>query len=493
MHRPTIERDHFIDFVRVVAIAVVVTGHWATTTIVWTPERVSSVNALSVIPAVRIVTWVVQVMPLVFFAGGFANAVSLQRAGDTLTYLRTRMLRLLTPTAVFLGIWLVIGLAIELIDPQGPGKVRAAEAAALPLWFLGIYIVAVAAAPAMIRLHRRFRWWIPGLLAGGVAMVDSAAIGLDVSDLGGLNYALVWLLAHQVGFFYADGSLQRLGARWAAGIALSGLGMLVVLVSVAGYPVSLVGVPGARSNAEPPTLAMVAATVWLVGAVLALRPALGRRLCSGAPAVRRLHDRLLSIYLWHITALMISAGAWRAFGLPEPDIGSGGWWALRIPWVMAAAGPLALLLAFVGRFEIHPAPSRSVGERSALMPVAVGLGAVSLAVGVLGFGETGFLPLAPIDGEAILSFDFTPVQNVVHLLIGAGLVAAAGSKRWGAAATLCGALAFVALGAAHWAGLVDRLGMNDAGAVAHVAVGGAALAGAAVAPISRRRARGPGA
>ncbi len=485
-------RDPFIDWLRVTAMGFVVAGHWATTTIVWDPERVSSINALSVIPSVRISTWIVQVMPLVFFAGGFSNAMSLGRAGTSLSYVRMRMRRLLTPTAAFLAIWLVIGLVIEMTDPTGSGKARAAEAAALPLWFLGIYVIAVAAAPAMWRLHRRYRWWVPGLLGAGVVLVDLFAIGFDVEDLGGLNYAFVWLLAHQVGFFYADGTLRRLGLRGALGLAGGGLAALVALVTVFGYPVSLVGVPGGRSNAEPPTLAIIAATAWLVGLVLALRPAVLRWLERERTrrTVSRLHGLLLSTYVWHITALMFGAGLWRAAGWPEPAIGSGGWWLQRIPWLVLASIPLVALLWIVRRFEIHPEPTHRIGDTSVLASVSIGLGVFAIAVGLLGFGETGFLPLAPTEGEAILMFDFNPVQNVVHLLIGFAVLAAAGSPRWTWWVTPVGAVTFAVIGLGHWAGWLDRLGMNGTSAATHVIVGSVALIGAAGVGLRARRGRG---
>ncbi len=100
---PLEERDRFIDLLRVVCIVAVVLGHWATTTVVWEPDRVLSVNALSVVPWTRLATWLIQVMPLVFFAGGFANSVSRRRAGSYLTYLDGRLGRLLIPTGCLPG------------------------------------------------------------------------------------------------------------------------------------------------------------------------------------------------------------------------------------------------------------------------------------------------------------------------------------------------------------------------------------------------------
>ena len=91
------ERDPFIDLLRVACMAIVVLGHWTTTTVVWESDAVRSVNALAVIPATHPATWLLQVMPLVFFAGGFANAVSRRRSSGYLSYLDRRLGRLLIP------------------------------------------------------------------------------------------------------------------------------------------------------------------------------------------------------------------------------------------------------------------------------------------------------------------------------------------------------------------------------------------------------------
>ena len=79
----TRDRDGFVDVVRIAAVLVVVGGHWLTTTVIWDDTRITIENALSVIPDAHVVTWVLQVMPLLFFAGGFANARSLDLHGGS--------------------------------------------------------------------------------------------------------------------------------------------------------------------------------------------------------------------------------------------------------------------------------------------------------------------------------------------------------------------------------------------------------------------------
>jgi len=490
------ERDPFIDLLRVACIAVVVLGHWAATTVVWEADRVLSVNALAEIPGTRIATWLLQVMPLVFFAGGFANSVSRGRSAGYLAYLDRRLGRLLLPTGIFLTVWLALGIAAETLDPASAGKARAAEVAALPLWFLGIYVVAVALAPAMEALHRRWGLWAAGGLAALVGIVDLISIGFGLEGVGGANYAFQWLFAHQLGFAYADGTLQRWGRRGAARLTAVGVGALVLMTTVGGYPVSLVGVPGQeRSNAQPPSLALVALTLWLVGLALLWRPAGERwlRRPGARRLVTRVHAVVLTAFLWHVTAITVGAAVARALGAPEPAIGSGLWWALRPAWLVWLLPFLAVLLWLFGRFERHPA-----GRQIADHPVgaaAAGFGVFAMAIGILGFGETGFFPFAPEVGEHILMFSFIPLQNLIHVALGGVVLWAMGRHRAaGASLAAIGAGLFLAMGTLRLAGWgpAHWLGMDDFTAWAHLVVGVTAVIALGLGAVlgCRRRASG---
>jgi fucose 4-O-acetylase-like acetyltransferase len=285
-----IERDAWIDLLRVASVAVVVIGHWVTTTVIWEDDRIGIENALSVVRGSHISTWLIQVMPVMFFVGGFSNYRSYDRHDRAyLGFLRSRLARLLAPTLVFVGIWTVIGFVAQVSDLGLPNIVdRAADLAALPFWFLGLYLFVVALAPMMLQLHRRFGSRAAGAMAGGAALVDLVHHGLGVPHIGYLNFALVWLLAHQIGFLYADGSLVRLSQRAVLAATAAGLAMLVLLTTVGGYPVSLVGVPGdERWNTNPPSLALVALTCWLIGLALLAREPLQRSARRWQPWIAR--------------------------------------------------------------------------------------------------------------------------------------------------------------------------------------------------------------
>jgi fucose 4-O-acetylase-like acetyltransferase len=446
-------RDRYVDFLRVVSIATVVLGHWTITAVGRSAGGLTAGNVLSTTPWLWLATWVLQVMPVFFFVGGFSNMVSWQalerRGGGYVEYLSGRMARLLRPVLVFVAVWLVLPLALGRLGlPAGQveliGKVMGQ-----PLWFLGVYLVAVALAPAMVRLHRRFRLWVPATLAAAAAAVDALRLAAGVQDLGYLNLLVVWALVQQVGFFYADGTLTRLSRRALAGLGAAGLAGLVVLTGTGMYPPSMVGLPGEESNMSPPTVCIVALTVWQVALVMLVRGRVSAWLARRGPwtAVIAVGSMAMTLYLWHLTAMVALYGLVLAVDGPLPAPGTGWWWATRPPWLALLAAVLVPMALALSRFEragptpraarrgrpIRPArPARPArpGQRAVETPagrLAAVLGATLATLGLLGFVASGFTPLLDPDGSPLLVLRVDPLQNLVHLAVGAGLVAAAGA------------------------------------------------------------------
>lgn len=409
------DRDPFIDFLRVASVLVVVLGHWTATSVRWDDTGIIGDNALAAIPESHPATWLFQVMPLLFFIGGFANARSLARHSTYLDFLKTRLRRLLYPTLVFVAVWLVVGVAAELLPLPHPNLVdRGADIAALPFWFVGLYVVVVAVAPAMLRLHRRWGWRVPAVLTLGVVAVDVLTYPLDLAGFGVANYAFVWLLPHQLGFFYDD--TKKVGSSRLWGVAAGGLTTLILLTSVGEYPVSMIFVPGAdRGNTEPPSLAIVAVSAVLISVALIARPWIERRRDGW---ISRLNEVPLSMYLWHVSAIPIAVAVLYPLGFPQHPIGSSGWWLWRPVWLLALSGALAVIVMAVARFEIHPDPATlDVEPDRRRIPLAL-LGVVIVAVALLGFGVTGFNRPLAATGEGLLGFTMNPLLNTVHLAVG---------------------------------------------------------------------------
>ena len=473
------DRDRWIDLLRALAVLIVVLGHWAAVSVVEEAGRLTGLNALTDIPESHPATWLLQVMPLLFFVGGFSNARSLAlHDGRYLSFVRTRLIRLLVPTVVLVGMWSFVGVAAEAMPLGDPNALEGiADIAGLPFWFLGVYVIVVTLAPWLWSLHRRFGWRVIGFFAVGAVLVDVAVHGLGMEVVGVLNFAMVWLLPHQLGFFHADGRLDRVRGSRAAAWALGGLGALVLLVTVGGYPVSMIAVPGAdRFNTNPPSLALVALTVWLIGLVLLTRPAFTGWAERHPDPVRRVNRVPLTLYLWHVSAAAVAAVILDGLGFPRPEVGSVEWWLWRVPWMLAVVPiMLAMVLAF-RRFEIHPRPMRVAVPEQRTRHLGIGFGVVSVALGLFGFGVTGFDNITTEFGGNVIIFSTNPLQGLLH--VGVGLAVLALVYRPGVFAPVIGAVAavYVGVGVAGWSDGIAWLAMNPEGAVLHVTLGGLVLA-----------------
>lgn len=390
-------RDRYVDFLRVFSLAVVMFGHWLMAAVEWRDGRLVAGNVLEAAPAAQWLTWVFQIMPVFFVVGGFSNTASWTAAvRDGRGYgawLGGRLARLVRPVLVFAVVWsaVVVALAAAGVDPA---SVRA-RSIAQPLWFLAVYVVVVAAAPVMIAAQRRVGWAVSAGLAAGVALVDLARWPMGVPFVGWANLALVWLFAHQLGIAWRDGGVGGWSRRRLALLAATGLGALLVLTRLAGYPHSMVGGVGeARSNTFPPSLALVALGTWQFAAALLLRPAVERRLARPRAwaAVVAANGMAMTVFLWHLSALVVVAALALPTGwLPQPATGSPAWWALRPVWVVLLALALAPLVAAFARFELRRAAV-------AAMPAwRAGIAALAVAAGTALLAGKGFVqPVTPL-------------------------------------------------------------------------------------------------
>jgi hypothetical protein len=185
---------------------------------------------------------------------------------------------------VFLAVWAVAGTALGLAGVPGTALRPLALLVVQPLWFLGVYLLVLALAPAMLRLHRRFGAAVVLWLGLAAAAADIAGRMPALDRVGELNFLLVWLFAHQLGFLYADGTLAGWPRRAHAAMAGGGLAALAALTASGAWPPSMVGLPGDRvSNMSPPSLCIVALTVWLVGLAMLVRPTVTHWLRRPAP------------------------------------------------------------------------------------------------------------------------------------------------------------------------------------------------------------------
>jgi Acyltransferase family len=406
-------RNRVVDLLRAGAILVVVLGHWLLAAVVVRDGDLVLGHLLELAPWTHPLTWVFQVMPVFFLVGGYANALSwraARRRGETYAgWLRARLHRLLTPVVPLLLTWLVAASVAYAAGVPGGTLRTASQVALVPTWFLSAYVVVCAVAPATLWLWERLGWWS---VAGGLGLgglVDLVSIATDTLPLGFANYLVVWATVHQLGYAWLDRRLDGTGRRLA--LAAGGVLATLALVRVGPYPVSMIGLDDAVVNNSYPTRVTLA-TLGLAqaGVVLALEPVLARWLRRPGPwaATVLVNTRIMTIYLWHLTAMVVVIGA----SLLAGDVGLGvepvgpGWWLSRPLWWAVLALVTLGLVALLGRFET-PRPDGSPAPPTWL-PVLVTV----LACGGLGFmaghgivaddGVHWWWPLLPVAAVALL-------------------------------------------------------------------------------------------
>jgi len=336
-------RDRYADFLRVASIGVVVIAHWLLVLVV-----LDGTDALGASRIAQLVTWAVMVMPVFFAVGGFSHAKTLTSARRRAyrEFVGAEAARLLGPVLVLLLVWVAAAVVLETAGAGGRPIELALDRVPTPLWFIAVYLVVVAAAPAMHAVHRRLGLWALLSLVAVVAVLDALRYLADVAWAGPLNIIVVWLTIHQLGFGWADGSLTR-RARPAV-LALAGFGGAVLLTLVMGwYPVDMQGLPGSSAaNFAPPNLALLAHGFGLIGAALLVRAPVTRWLQRPKPwaAVVVGNSVIMTLFCWHLTAAFAVQGLLLLSGVSLPPALTTAWWALVPVWLVACAVPMVILV-----------------------------------------------------------------------------------------------------------------------------------------------------
>lgn len=293
-------RDAYLDALRAGSLLVVVLWHCVATRLTWTSSGPHATSPLESVPGLWLGTWVLQIMPIFFYVGGYLHCRS-WRPG----FVQRRVGGLVRATAPLLGAWAVA--AGVMVTVGGVTWTAATVKLALsPLWFLVVYLLLVVLLPFALWLHRRLGWLALPLLAGVAVVVDVARLGFGVPWVGWINLAVVWGLAHQAGFHHEP--LMR-ASRWVgAALVAGGVSGLCALLAI-GYPGSMVGVPGDKwSNMSPPTVAIVALIALQIGLIRLGHPTVPRLLAGrSARRVLAIANRFaMPVFLFHMSVFLVA-------------------------------------------------------------------------------------------------------------------------------------------------------------------------------------------
>ncbi|HSF86241.1 MAG TPA: acyltransferase [Acidimicrobiia bacterium] len=355
-------RNRVVDFWRAAAICVVVFGHWLAASIWLTPSgEIELLNSLEWVPYAGWITWLVQVMPIFFIAGGYANARGLGKVerGEQLRrdWITARTRRLFTPVIPLLVVWVML---IVLLRPLvAPEVVYAgAMSATVPIWFLAVYISLTALAPFTHAWWKRAGLVSVAALLGCAVAVDLLRFAVDVPGIGWVNFLFVWAAVHQLGYWWARrDAAGGFPARDGGLIFAAGLAVLVAVTWVGWYPVAMVGVPGAGvTNMTPPTAAMFLLGLVQAGGIWATQHHVARMMqpTRSWHVVVAISGVIMTVYLWHLTAMsFVGALFLNVFDgvVFQVEPGTWVWWLSRPLWLAALSAVTAALVAVFARFE----------------------------------------------------------------------------------------------------------------------------------------------
>ena len=332
---PTTARDLRLDVLRAGALAVVVIWHWVFTSLDWSSSGPHTDNPVTTHPWLWTLTWFAQPMCVFFAVGGALHARDRRRPGE---FYAARLRRLLPPVLPLVTVALAVILAA---DATGNAAIsRAVTLAVSPMWFLGVYLVLIALAPAGRWAHARAGVLVQVVLLATVALVDTwrLSTGADhlVVQIGML--CLTWAFVHQLGFHLTTLFTNR---RAAACLATTGLLALCALSLTPRYPAAMVGSSASHmSNMGPPNLMVAALAMFQLGLISLAAAPLARIAERVRDHLAVVNQHSMRIFTWHMVAFVAFAVLAHRLGL-DNDLGSQHWWETRPLWL---AGPLAVYL-----------------------------------------------------------------------------------------------------------------------------------------------------
>ncbi|MCZ8377480.1 acyltransferase [Mycobacterium sp. CPCC 205372] len=383
-------RDRAIDVIRITALVGVVLGHtvMATSTIrddvfIWN-------NLLTTSPVFQALTWVFQIMPLFFFAG-VAACVDSWKAGTSWgNWLLRRCTRLYRPVFYYLAFWGVALVTLRVVLPEHVYEPIAGISIQL-LWFLGAYVLVLAAVPLLTHITTTAR--LAAAVIGAyafVAAIDVLRINLEMPKLVSYLNMAAWLIPGILGVAYRR---RLLDGRTALGVGVAMLGVNLALLWWGPYELSLVGIETQQlKNMTPPSLLLAGHAIMMCAFAIAAAPAINR--WAQRPRVWWLaaigNSGAMTLYLWHMPALLAMHLVFDHLGLPRFDPAADGFVLLSVVQLAIMAGLIGLAFVTLRPLENDPLPLWDGGLVSRPGPRSAAVGALLCVAGAATLASVGW-------------------------------------------------------------------------------------------------------
>lgn len=397
-------RDRAIDVLRIGSLLVVVAGHGLMLLVIFDQDGLRLDNLLGYSELFQGLTWLLQVLPLFFFAGAAASLSGARSGRPWGSWLFTRTQRLYRPVFYYLAFWLFVGLPLLTLADAPTLVAPVIQTSVQLLWFLGLYLVVLATLPLLGRLTTaRALWTFVGGLCGVMAAVDAIRLSGYDEFVGYTNFLWVWLIPAVIGVGYAQNLISRRTAAYGALVAFV---VDIALVSLGPYELSLVSIPDQRlSNMTPPSLLLAGHCMVLCLGAVAVAPWLDR--WARRPrvwwAIAVGNSGAMTLYLWHLPVLIMIMGTSHALGHDRSFPGQPGFVQLLLAQTFIFLALTAVVFVLLLPLEDRPLPWWDAavmpvrGTRSAIAGISLtlaGLGTLGLAG--LGLAPAGVLTIAVI-------------------------------------------------------------------------------------------------
>lgn len=317
-------RDRVVDAARAFSLVIVVVGHGFMAVVGWENGVPRISNVLAAHPWTQALTWIFQIIPLLFFAGGAANTISwdrhVARGGKFPEWMWSRTERLLRPVWPFL---LIVGVIAPLVTRFTP------RALAVPLlflatqllWFLGAYLLITMLTPLFRSKSPKHAAVITFVIVLASGVIDSLRLFAHWPAVGLLNFVLVWTVPTYLGSLRARGILRMYSKRSLLAVLFLSILMNALLIRIGPWPFSFVGMPGnSISNMAPPTIVLALHSVVWVCAVALLNEPLTRLLARENiwRPITGVNLSAMTLYLWHLPVLTAVFALSHSLGLDRP-------------------------------------------------------------------------------------------------------------------------------------------------------------------------------
>ncbi|ART68645.1 acyltransferase [Mycobacterium dioxanotrophicus] len=412
-------RDRAIDVIRIVSLVGVVFGHtvMATSTIrddvfIWS-------NLLTASTVFQALTWVFQIMPLFFFAGVAASVTSWRPRTPWGGWLLKRCTRLYRPVFHYLAFWGVALTVLRFVLPVHVYEPVAGISIQL-LWFLGAYVLVLAAVPLLARITTtaQLATAVIGTYAF-IAVIDAIRINVEgYATLGYLN-TVVWLIPGMFGVAYRRNLLP---GRSALAIGIGMLGVNLALLVFGPYELSLVGIESQHlKNMTPPSLLLAGHAIMMCAFAIAAAPAISR--WAQRPRVWWLaaigNSGAMTLYLWHMPLLLGMHLVFDYLGFDRYDPSSAGFVALSVLQLALMAAVVAMAFVALRPLENSPLPLWDGGavDHRGTRSAAVGLllctaGAATLTSVAWGLKDQGLYCVAVMLAALVVARWLASTQRI---------------------------------------------------------------------------------